>query len=73
MVTLDLDFSDIRAYPPGDYHGIVVLRPATQAKPAVLALIDQLIPVLASEPLVGNLWIVQRSGIRIREGEPRNT
>ena len=29
IVTLDLDFSDIRAYPPGEYHGLVVLRPRT--------------------------------------------
>ena len=28
LLTLDLDFSDIRAYPPEDYHGIVVFRPA---------------------------------------------
>ena len=25
FVTLDLDFSDIRNYPPKDYHGIIVL------------------------------------------------
>jgi len=27
LVTLDLDFSDIRTYPPQDYFGIIVLRP----------------------------------------------
>lgn len=26
LVTLDLGFSDIRSYPPGEYCGIVVLR-----------------------------------------------
>ena len=26
VVTLDLDFADIRTYPPGDYAGIIVLR-----------------------------------------------
>ena len=31
LLTLDLDFSDIRAYPPEDYHGIVVFRPAIQS------------------------------------------
>ena len=68
LVTLDLDFSDIRAYPPGDYHGVIVLRPRTQAKPAVLGLISQIIPLLDSEPLHGQLWIVQENGLRIREG-----
>ena len=26
LVTLDLDFSDIRHYPPSDYAGIVILK-----------------------------------------------
>ncbi len=31
IISLELDFSDIRTYPPGNYDGIVVLRPRTQA------------------------------------------
>ena len=46
LLTLDLDFSDIRTYPPADYSGIVILRPRNQAKPAVLALVNQLIALL---------------------------
>jgi predicted nuclease of predicted toxin-antitoxin system len=68
LVTLDLDFSDIRAYPPGEYAGLIVLRPRNQAKPTVLSLIAQFIPLLTTEPLLGNLWIVQENGLRIREG-----
>lgn len=68
LVTLDLDFSKIRTYPPADYHGIVVLRPYSQAKPAVLNLISLMIPTLSAEPLEGNLWIVEENGVRIREG-----
>ena len=67
LVTLDLDFSDIRSYPPGDHPGIIVLRPENQAKPAVLNLLAFLIPILALEPLQGKLWIAQESGLRIRE------
>ena len=68
LMTLDLDFSDIRTYPPEGYSGIIVLRPRNQAKPTVLRLISQLIPLLAVEPLAGNLWILQETGLRIREG-----
>jgi len=69
LVTLDLDFSDIRTYPPRAYPGIIILRPRTQLKPDVLALLDKLLPLLiGGEPLAGNLWIVQENGIRIREG-----
>ena len=32
LVTLDLDFSNIRAYPPSQHAGIVVLRPNRQDK-----------------------------------------
>ena len=31
ILTLDLDFSDIRHYPPTVYHGIIVLRLTTKA------------------------------------------
>jgi predicted nuclease of predicted toxin-antitoxin system len=40
LVTLDLGFSDIRAYPPLDYPGIIVLRSKRQDKPTVLALAE---------------------------------
>ena len=68
LVTLDLDFADIRAYPPGNYPGIIVLRPRNQAKPTVLQLLDRVLPHLETEPLLGNLWIAQETGLRIREG-----
>ncbi len=69
LVTLDLDFSDIRTYPPAAHPGIIILRPRTQSKPDVLALLGRLLPLLGGvERLAGNLWIVQENGIRIREG-----
>ena len=67
IVTLDLDFSDIRAYPPQDYSGIIILRPSRQDKEAALALIRRLLPLLLTEPLVGSIWIVEADRIRIRQ------
>lgn len=66
IVTLDLDFADIRAFPPGDYAGIIVLRPTVQTIPTVLRLVGQAIAHLASAPLVGHLWVVDDAQIRIR-------
>jgi predicted nuclease of predicted toxin-antitoxin system len=66
ILTLDLDFADIRAYPPSDYAGIIVLRLARLDKLRLLAAIQRLIPSLDQEPLIGNLWIVEESRIRIR-------
>lgn len=36
LVTLDLDFANIRAYPPGSQAGIVVLRSKSQGKRTLL-------------------------------------
>jgi predicted nuclease of predicted toxin-antitoxin system len=66
LVTLDLGFSDIRAYPPLDYPGIIVLRSKRQDKQTVLALVARFIPLIAIEPLARKLWIVEADRVRIR-------
>lgn len=65
-MTLDLDFSDIRHFPPASFDGIIVVRLARQDKPNILAVIARLIPLLATEPLVGNLRVVDETALRIR-------
>ncbi|MFO1434135.1 MAG: DUF5615 family PIN-like protein [Candidatus Competibacteraceae bacterium] len=69
LVTLDLDFSDIRRYPPAEYAGFIVLRPHTQSTPAVLQLLQRVLPLLDHESLAGALWIVDEHRVRIRSGE----
>jgi predicted nuclease of predicted toxin-antitoxin system len=71
LVTLDLDFSDIRVYPPSDYAGIIVLRPSVQTVKNIQRLVGQVIAVLPTEPLAGHLWIVDEGQIRIRTGTQR--
>jgi predicted nuclease of predicted toxin-antitoxin system len=66
VVTLDLDFADIRAYPPSSYAGIIVFRLARLDKPRVLSVLRRLLPILDQEPLVGKLWIVEESSVRVR-------
>ncbi len=66
VLTLDLDFADIRAYPPGDYPGIIVLRLARLDKSRVLSVLQRLLPVLEHEPLSGKLWIVDEANVRVR-------
>ena len=69
LVTLDMDFSDIRNYPPAEFPGLVVLRLRQQDKPYVLNVVMRLMQVLSQEPIEGHLWIVEENRIRIR-GEP---
>jgi len=66
LLTLDTDFSDIRAYPPRNYEGIILLRPYRQSEPQVIKLLEAVLPVLQTEPIQGFLWVVEPSGIRIR-------
>ena len=66
LVTLDMDFSDIRNYPPAEFPGLVVLRLRQQDKPHVLDVLVRLVQVLDQEPIEGYLWIVEENRIRIR-------
>ena len=66
LMTLDTDFSDIRAYPPKNYEGIILLRPYRQSEPQVIKLLKAVLPVFQIEPIKGFLWVVEPSGIRIR-------
>jgi predicted nuclease of predicted toxin-antitoxin system len=66
LFTLDLDFADIRTYPPGDYAGIVVLRPNEPSRRQVLGLVTRVLPVLSAEWVEHQLWIVEASRVRVR-------
>lgn len=68
VVTLDLDFSNIRDYPPEHYQGLVVLRIGDQSRRHVMRVMEQVIAVLDCAPLAGHLWVVSEAGIRIRPG-----
>jgi predicted nuclease of predicted toxin-antitoxin system len=70
LVTLDLDFSDIRHYPPEHYPGIIVLRPTPQTVPSLMRLMARVISLLGQEPLDGHLWIVDDHRVRIRGSHP---
>ncbi len=70
LVTLDLDFSDIRSYPPEDHPGIIVLRPVLQTISSTVRLTRSAIALLATEPLAGQLWIIDEHQARIRGGSP---
>ena len=67
ILTLDLDFSDIRTYIPADSHGIIVLRPTSQDKGTIRGIMEGVIQLLASESISGRLWIVGAERVRIRE------
>jgi predicted nuclease of predicted toxin-antitoxin system len=69
LITADLDLSDIRQYPPQESPGCIVLRLRQQTQPNQIALLRRIIPLFATAPLAGRLWIVEPGGVRVRGGQ----
>jgi len=67
LITFDLDFSDIRLYPPSSHNGIWILRPHTQSVANTLALLRGALELARSEAVRARLWIVEPDQVRIRE------
>lgn len=69
LITLDLDFADIRAYPPADTAGIVVLRPGEPDRERVLRIVARILPLFSGEPIGQRLWVVEEDRVRIRRSD----
>ena len=67
LVTLDLDFADIRTYPPNSHAGIWVLRPHRQSIGNFVELLRGALKLLATEEHDARLWVVERERVRIRD------
>jgi predicted nuclease of predicted toxin-antitoxin system len=66
LVTLDLDFADLRRHPPAAYAGILVLRPGSEGIKSVLALLLQTLPRLTPEGVRGALVVASPRSLRLR-------
>jgi predicted nuclease of predicted toxin-antitoxin system len=67
LVTLDLDFSDIREYRPGSHRGIWVVRPPQQTFDSVLRLVLSAVRLAATERTARQLWVIDDRRVRIRD------
>lgn len=66
LITVDLDFADIRQYPPALSPGCIVLRLGHLDKAHVLMAPERVAPILQHEALRERLWIVDETKVRIR-------
>jgi predicted nuclease of predicted toxin-antitoxin system len=66
FITLDLDFSDIRKYPPGSHPGILLLRPRTRGQRAVMGLLSRVLRDFPLESLRGCLTVADERNTRVR-------
>jgi predicted nuclease of predicted toxin-antitoxin system len=71
LVTPDLEFGDIREFPPGQHCGIVLLRmPRVSAPPRLAAEVVRLLRGVTEPDLKGNLVIIEPGHVRIRRSGP---
>lgn len=66
FITLDLDFSDVRRFPPGTHPGILLLRPRSRSRQAVLDLLTRILNDYPLESLQGCLVVTDEAQTRIR-------
>lgn len=66
LITLDLDFADIRNYPPGTHPGIIVLRLVRQDAASCIRAVESCLTQLVPDDIQNNLIISEDTRIRIR-------
>lgn len=65
FLTLDKGIANVRMYPTDQYTGLILFRPGTSGRQAVVRFVRQHIPTLLKRELVGRLFVVSERGIRI--------
>jgi predicted nuclease of predicted toxin-antitoxin system len=66
LMTLDLDFADVRRFPPGSHPGIILFRPVSYGPLAVNRFVQDPVRDNDLQALAGCLVIVEPSRIRVR-------
>ena len=66
LVTFDVGFGDVRAYPPGSHHGIVLIRITDQRPDNTLDVLRRFLAQHSLDDLAGTLVVVSDTRVRIR-------
>jgi predicted nuclease of predicted toxin-antitoxin system len=67
IITADLDFADVRMYPPGTHAGIIAVRLPDHFKTAAInRVLETAIPQLERTEISQTLVIIETDSIRIR-------
>ncbi len=65
-LTLDLEFGDLRRFPPGSHPGIVLFRPRNFGPLAVNNFVERFVKETDLEELSGCLTVVEAFRVRVR-------
>ena len=66
LLTLDLEFSDLRKYPPESHPGIILFRPRSFGPLAVKQFIEEFVRHTDLKLLRGCVVVVEPSRVRVR-------
>ena len=66
LLTLDLEFADLRKYPPGEHPGVFLFRPKTFGPLSVNRFVEQFVRDAELEMLSGCVVVVDPDRVRIR-------
>ena len=66
LFTLDIEFGDLRKYPPGTHPGIVLFRPRSFGPLAVNRFVQEFAKDADLEQFVGCVVVVDPSRVRVR-------
>jgi len=66
LFTLDLEFADLRKFPPGTHPGIVLFRPLSMGPLSVNRFILEFVKVTDLTSLAGCIVVVDPTRVRIR-------
>src|SRR5688572_15247060 len=56
ILTLDKGMANIRQYPPDEYPGIVLFRPTTTGRQAIVNFVRKYLPTLLQSDLAGHVY-----------------
>jgi len=71
LMTFDMDFADVRNYPPGTHAGIVVFRLRDQRWATLAPPVTRLLEQGKLEDLATSLAIVTETRVRLRRGKKK--
>jgi predicted nuclease of predicted toxin-antitoxin system len=66
LLSLDLEFGDLRKYPPGSHPGIIVFRPRSFGPLAVNRIVEEFIKETDLSLLSGCVVVVEPTRVRVR-------
>ena len=66
LLTLDVEFADLRKYPPGDHSGIILFRPRSFGPLATIDMVRGFVASTDMASLAGCVVVVEPGRMRIR-------